>query len=461
MPYPVGTPSWRRYLLFWRRDPQSDIDAELRFHFDARIEDLIALGRTPESARAQAEEEFGDVVVARARLRAIDDRLEQRRRRRDWIDSLRQDVAYSARSLTRSPTVSIKIVLTLALGLGVNAALFSLLDVVYLRPPAGVANPGGVQRIWKQAVYVDRGQVYSAIFDYPTYRAMRDALGNDAATAIYTWPAKQPLSPDPSGPQAVVSHASASYFDLLGVSARLGRTIEDDDDRFGSPALVAVISDDFWRRHFDASPNVLGQIVRVATRRFTVVGVMPPRFTGVDLSATDIWLPLAARMPNPSTRWWEDGRRNGMGVLARPRANVGPPQLEARLTRASHQPSLLRRPQDTLNVVKLGSIITARGPGEPDQEVRIAARLGGVAVLVLLIACANVVNLLLARGVRRRRELAVRLALCISRPRLLRLLVVESILLSLVAVVAALVAAYWGGSILRALLLPNVNWVGS
>src|SRR5438105_842744 len=150
MPYPPETPSWRRYLLFWRRDVQSDIDAELRFHFAARIEDLIPLGHTVESARAQAEDEFGDVAIVRDRLRVIDRRLEQRRGRREWLDGLRQDVVYSARSLAQAPTLALTIVLTLSLGLGVNAALFSFLDVLYLRPPAGVASPSGVHRIWQQ-----------------------------------------------------------------------------------------------------------------------------------------------------------------------------------------------------------------------------------------------------------------------------------------------------------------------
>jgi predicted permease len=461
MSYPIGTPSWRRYLRFWRRDPQSDIDAELRFHFDARIDDLIALGHSAESARTQAEEEFGDVTAVRERLNIIGHRLEERRRRRDWLDGIRQDAAYSARSLARSPAFAVTIVLTLALGLGVNTALFSLLDVLYLRPPAGVVNPDGVQRVWKEGVFVDRGRMFSAIFDYPTYRAARDALGQDAATAIYTWPSKVPLSPDPNGPTAIVSFASASFFDLLGVRAQTGRTYDAGEDRFGSPSLVAVVSDDYWRRSLDASPTVVGSKIGVGTRQFTIIGVAPPRFTGVDLSATDIWIPLAARLRNPATPWWERPNPNGMAVLIRARSGFGAPQIEPRLTRATHAPALIRRAEDTLNVVRLGSIIMARGPGDLNQEMRIATRLGGVAVLVLVIACANVVNLLLARGVRRRREIAVRLALGISRPRLLRLLVVESVILSLLSVAGAIVAAYWGGSILRALLLPDVHWVRS
>jgi predicted permease len=460
MPYPLGTPSWRRYLLFWRRDVRSDIDAELRFHFENRIEDLIALGHSPESARAQAEDEFGDVNVVRADLNAIDDRLEERRRRRDWLDGVRQDVSYSARSLARSPAFAFTIVLTLALGLGVNTALFSLLDVLYLRPPAGVVNPNGVHRVWQEVVYVDRGRTYSAIFDYPAYRAVREALGPDAPTAIYTWPYKEALGPDPNGPKAVISYASASYFDLLGVRARLGRTYSADEDRFDSPTLVAVVSHDYWRRALDADPAALGRKITIGTRQFTLVGVMPPNFIGVDLSAADIWAPLAARFGG-TTRWWESRSRNGMGILVRPRPTLVIPQLELRVTRALHQPALLRRPADTLNSAKLGPIIMARGPGDQEQEVRIATRLGGVAVMVLLIACANVVNLLLSRAVRRRREIAVRLALGISRARLLRLLVVESVLLALIAVVGAIAAAYWGGALLRALLLPDVNWVAS
>src|SRR5689334_9096525 len=119
MPFPSARPDWRRYLLFWRRDVQGDIDAELRFHFDARIAELTAAGVSPEEARRRAEEEFGDVGHVSASLREIDERIARREKRREWFDSILQDARYAVRSLARTPTVTITIIATLALGLGV------------------------------------------------------------------------------------------------------------------------------------------------------------------------------------------------------------------------------------------------------------------------------------------------------------------------------------------------------
>src|SRR6185503_4837582 len=182
-PFPHG-PRWSRYLRFWQRSVQRDIDDELRFHFDARIEELVDHGLSADAARAQAFAEFGDVRDVRAGLRDIDSRVARRRNRAEVFDALRQDVVYAVRSLRRTPVMSLTVIVTLALGLGVNAAMFSLLDVVFLRPPAGVVDPWGVKRIWAERKFVN-GPQYWPGYDYQSYVALSAALDSSADLAIY------------------------------------------------------------------------------------------------------------------------------------------------------------------------------------------------------------------------------------------------------------------------------------
>ena len=459
MSWPTATPPWRRYLRFWRPDPRADVDDELAFHLEERVVELVGTGMSADAARRQAGEEFGDVAATRAALYAIDRRIVRRRRHANMLHDLVADLRYGVRSLARTPMVGATIVLTLALGLGLNVAMFSLLDVLYLRPPAGVADPAGVHRVWHQIGFEEGVQFWNG-YDVPQYVAIRDALGRDAATTLYSPP--QPMrSGDPDAPKIVASWVSASYFPLLGVHPARGRLFTADDDRFGSPVRVAVVSDAYWRGTLGGDPAVLGRQLSVGKHRYTIVGVTPPGFSGVELDATSVWLPLASYVPPYGDAWWTDRNINGFELLLRPVAGVPTATLEARITRAIHRPDMLRRPADTLLVARLGSIVRARGPQEGEQEVRIAARLGGVAVIVLLVAIANVVNLLLGRAVRRRREIAVRVALGISRRRLIAMLVVEGMLLAIVASVGALFAAWWGGALLRTLLLPDVHWASS
>ncbi len=451
---------WRRYVTFWRKDIRGDVDEELRFHLEERVDELMALGLDRTTAERTAHEEFGDVSAVRDQLHEIGRRVARRGDRAEWLRSLASDFRYAARSLSRTPMMAGAVVLTLALGVGVNTAMFSLLDVLYLRPPAGAAQPEGVHRVWVKRSF-ESGEQFWPGFDFPTYRAIVDALGAAAVTAIYTAPYSQPVSSGSGKSDAIVSNASAEFFGLLGARPARGRAFAAADDQLGRPANVAVISDAYWHRALDGDPDVLGSPITIGKGRYTIVGIMPSGFTGVELDATDIWLPFAALEPASAGTWWTNRNRNGFQVLVRPREGVGTGAIDARVTRALYRPDLLYRPSDTLQTARLGSIIRARGPGRTQQEVGIAARLGGVAVIVLLIAIANVVNLLLSRAMRRRQEIAVRLALGISRGRLIRLLVSESVLLSLAAGAAALAAAWWGGGIMRALLLPNVHWASA
>ena len=454
---------WYRYLRFWRRDVRADIDDELRFHFEARIDELGALGMSAEAARARAVEEFGDVDEVRRGLREIDDRLARRRDRLEWFDALRQDVVYSVRSLRRSPAVSVTIIVTLALGLGVNAAMFSLLDAIFVRPPAGVARPAEVRRLWNERTFSSGTQFWPG-FDYATYDAMSAALGDQADLFSYNHPVLTAIGSGEVPPKANVSNANANYFRVLGVRAAMGRLYSTEEDRVDAPALVAVVSDAFWRGRLDADPQVIGRPIEISDgqygrntlRRYTIIGVTPPRFTGIDLDAVDIWRPIGAGLPNGKNPWYRSPFINGFQIGMRLASRAPEGELVQRATNRLRGPGIGYR-SDSTAVARFGSIVAARGPGKLDSSVQVATRLGGVAIIVLIVACANIVNLLLARAVRRRREIAIRLTLGVSRSRLMRLLVTESTLLALAAAVAAAFAALWGGTLLRRLLTPEIH----
>lgn len=444
---------------FWKRDVQRDIDEELRFHFEARIADLVATGATRDEARDQALVEFGDVNGVRADLRTIDDRVARRRQRTEVFDSIRQDLRYVLRSLGRSPAVSLTIIVTLALGLGVNAAMFSLLDVIFLRPPTGVERPGELRRLWSHHEFRSGGEFWSG-YDYSAFAALQQTVSDKVDLGLYSYPERMALGRGEDPPTVNVSTASASLFPLLGARPALGRFYGSDEDRLDDGASVAVISDQLWRREFGAERRALGSTVVLVGRPYTIVGVASPGFTGLDLNAADVWIPPSShpeRAAPASTPWYRNPNVNGFQIVLRLPANAIESELEQQATVTLRQPGIGYR-QDTATVARFGSIIAARGPGRISAEVQVAQRAAGVAFIVLLIAFANVVNLLLARAVKRRREIAVRLALGISPSRLVRLLVTESTLLSLAAAIAAFGGAWWGGTLLRKLLMPEIAW---
>lgn len=460
MEYPKSTPLWRRYLRFLRRDVQADIDDELHFHFDTRIQELVAQGMTPDAARLRAIEEFGDIAGVRRRLHEIDERIARRQSRGEWLDAWRQDVVYAWRSLRRTPGMAVTIVATLALGLGVNTAMFSLLNAVFLRPPTGVAHPEQMRRLWSEMTFRMGPQFWSG-YAYPHYQAVSEAIGDLGRTAMYRQPEEVKLGRGQSASQAMMSTATSNFFELLGVRPALGRFFTPDEDQLGAGVKVAVVSHAFWQRALGGDPAALGQSIALYGEPYVVIGVADPEFTGVDLDATDIWTPVATLSDYGNKPWWTNLNVNGFQILVRLNDGVRDETIDARATLVLRREDARHGPTDSFAVSRVGSIITARGPGKRAREVEIATRLGGVALIVLLIACANVVNLLLARAVRRRREIAVRLALGISRGRLTRLMLTEGIMLATAAGMAAIAAAYWGGMILRAILLPDIHWAQS
>src|SRR4051812_31333407 len=241
MSYPTRVPSWRRYLRFWGSSVQSDIDAELRFHFDARISELVAQGESLATARARAIEEFGDVTQVSQTLRDIDGRMARRRSRLEWIGGVRDDVVYGIRSLRRTPGVTTTIILTLALGLGVNAAMFSFLDQIFGRYPAGVARPETIHRLWTARHFSERAEItYWPGFDYPGYRTIRDAIGERARVSMYRTPMETKLGSGEAPPKAMVAYAAAGFFEILGVKPAVGRLFSPAENELGANAPVAL-----------------------------------------------------------------------------------------------------------------------------------------------------------------------------------------------------------------------------
>ena len=438
---------WLR-TLFDRGRLAREMDDEMRVHLELAAMDPRG-GDAPAAAAAAARRRFGHTPSIR----------EERRRASGLsvVDRLSQDGMYALRQLVRAPGFTAAVALTIALGVGANATMFAIVDRIMLRAPEGVTDPERLVelRSWRQRA--DGTRDTSSSFAYPSFmefRAMGDVFQHVAAV-------RGPIDVDVDrGVDAVSLRAavvSGAYFQALGVHAALGRFFHESETREPDGAPVAVISHALWQRRYGEAADVLGRPLLAAGNTYTIVGVAPRGFTGHSLGRVDVWLPIAA---SPGIRWGGSGWEHDRGtrwliVLARLREGVTAEQAAARAGAGWTAWSIRPGRPATAPALAFASLIPGRNYHRP--EYRVATLLSGVALLLLGITCANVANLLLARALARRREVAIRLALGVSRSRLASLFVLDAVLLAMLGAVGALVLAQVGIPVVRSILFAGTE----
>jgi len=435
-------------VLFRRARVERDLDDEMHGFVDALVARRVREGVPPDEARRQILAEIGSIGAVKEGIRDVLPGMQ--------LDTWVRDVRCAGRAIRRQPLFAAVIVLTLAIGIGANTAVFTLIDAVGWRP-LPVRDPQRLLLVGRS-----RGEVIDTGFTYPQFQAMRRAgLADLEGYSSSAFPVA--VSLDDSGAATIDGQlVSGGYFALLGIAPAAGRFIAPDDDRVAGNDAVVVISHALWQSRFGELPSAIGQTLSLNGVAFTIIGVTPRGFSSLDVGkAPDVYVPMAMQrelMPvvgdlivQPSVN------RTWVQVIARPRPGMAAAQLAAGL----HSPYLdavppVLRSTAAAQVTQLFVEPIPRGVSEVRRQFTTGLLiLWALVATVLLVACANIANLLLARADARRSEFALRLSLGAGRWRLARQLVIEHLWLSITGGILGLALARWSTAVLVRTMRTN------
>ncbi len=427
--------------LFRKNRAERELDEELRFHLGKLIEENVAKGMPPEEARYAALREFGGVEQLKEECRD------------SWgvrmISELMQDIRYGLRQLRRNPGFTVVAVLTLALGIGANTAIFSVVNGLFLRG-LEVENPGELVSLGFQ-----QGKTPIPVFSCPDLRDIGDQAGDLMDVLAYKF-GVDGLSQGGHADRIITNYVTGNYFSVLGVRPAVGRLILPAEGLPGHSDSVIVLGFDYWKRRFGGNPDVIGEQVRIDGELFTIVGVAPSSFHG-SLKDVDVQAFMPLNMVHLQFGFPLESRdARGLFALGRLKRGVNLAKAQAALNVIANRLARQYPRTDAGAGIQVypqrdAALTPMPQPGIYQKELAVMALFLTLAALVLLLACFNVANILMVRAVAREHEMTVRAALGAPRGRLLRQLLTESLLLALIGCGAGVLVGAWASTTLSSI----------